>query len=327
MKFLTLFLLALPLSTFAHEGMDWNNDTMGFLSYSQATPVTTKSFQVRREFRARLDMDYFRAKLSVLTGLTPMRMNGAEVLIKERKSTQGLDATREFLKQEYEKLGFKVSFAPFGSGSNFIAEKIGSTSPEKVLIVSSHIDSVGNAGANDDGSGTIGLLTVAKVLSLNTYGKTIRVLGFDREEVGLKGSDAYVATLPNKSDVIGDIHFEMMGYNGKKDGAFHVIDCNSGLFGGNKPIENSLFLSAEMKKSISELGLPLTTTKACTDRSDHASFWKNKIPAIVISENFFGGDGDPCYHAKCDVQDERLDYDYMANILEALLDTTEKIAK
>ncbi len=322
-----LLLLALPLAALAHDGMDWNDDTMGFLSYEYPTAVTNKRMSLPRDFSARLDMEFFRAKLATLTGVTPVVINGREVKIAERKSTQGLDATREFLKQEYEKLGFKVSYAPFGGGSNFIAEKAGTTNPEKVLILSSHIDSVGNAGANDDGSGTIGLLTVAKILSTKNYAKSIRVLGFDREEVGLKGSDAYVATLPNKSDIVGDIHFEMMGYNGRKDGAFHVIDCNSGILGGNKPIENSLFLSKEMKDSISSLGLNLTVTKACTDRSDHASFWKNKIPAIVISENFFGGDGDPCYHAKCDIQDERLDYDYMGNILEALLDTTEKIAK
>jgi hypothetical protein len=327
MKLVLGLLLTLPISSFAHDGMDWNDDTLGFLSYRSDAPVANKSMSAPREFRGRLDMEFFRAKLATLTGVTPVTINGREVKIMERKSTQGLDATREFLKQEYEKLGFTVSFGPFSTGSNFIAEKIGTTDPTKVLIVSSHIDSVGNAGANDDGSGTIGLLTVAKELAKKKHGKTIRVLGFDREEAGLKGSDAYVATLPNKADIIGDIHFEMMGYNGKKDGAFHVIDCNSGILGGNKPVENSLFLSQEMKNSIQDLNLPLTVTKACTDRSDHASFWKNKIPAIVISENFFGGDGDPCYHAKCDIQDDRLDYDYMGNILEALLETTEKIAR
>jgi Zn-dependent M28 family amino/carboxypeptidase len=325
MKKLLLTLLAVPLLSQAHDGMDWNNDTMGFLSVRYEGPVMTKA--MKQNFAPRLDMVFFKEKLAQLSGVNPVTVRGVETKITERKSTKNLDSTREFLKQEYKKLGFKVSFAPFATGSNFIAEKIGTKTPIKVLIVSSHIDSVGNAGANDDGSGTIGLLTVAKELSLHSYGSTIRVLGFDREEVGLKGSDAYVATLPNKADIIGDIHFEMMGYNSKRDGAFHVIDCNSGVFGGNRPIENSLFISKQMKQSIASLDLGLNVVVACTDRSDHASFWKNKIPAIVISENFFGGDGDPCYHAACDVQDERLDYDYMGKILEATLDTTEKLAR
>lgn len=313
--------LLLSTAVFAHSDHDWREDYEAFLSVSYETIPMAKS---NVPFTERVNMDFFQEKLAVLTGINVVP--GTTQMIAERKSTAGLDLTRKFLSDEYKKLGFDVALHPFGSGVNFIAEKKGTTRPEKILILSSHIDSVGNRGANDDGTGTIGLLTVAKNLSENTYGITIRVLGFDREEVGLKGSDAYVASLTNKTDIIGNINFEMMGHNSKKDGAFHVIDCNSGIFGGSRPVENSLFLSQSMKESISELGLGLTVVKACTDRSDHASFWRHKIPAIVISENFFGGDGDPCYHAKCDVMDERLDYPYMGKILEALLRTIEKQA-
>lgn len=312
MKTLLTALLVVSSSAFAHGDLDWSNDAAAFLSvkYEEVPMLKTKS---NLPLVQRVDMDFFKEKLTVLAS-------------NERKSNAGLDKARAFLTEEYKKIGFEVSLHPFGSGTNIIAEKKGTTSPEKVLIISAHIDSVGNAGANDDGTGTIGLLTVAKILAENSYPITIRVLGFDREEVGLKGSDAYVAQIKDKQNIIGDIHFEMMGYNSRKDGAFHVIDCNSGLFGGNRPVNNSLFLSQSMKDSIAELNLNLTISKACTDRSDHASFWRNKIPAIVISENFFGGDGDPCYHAKCDIVDDRLDYDYMGKILEALLRTIEKQA-
>ncbi len=320
MKYLLLSALFIT-SAFAHSDHDWREDYEAILSVQYETLPKMKS---NIPFTERVNMEFFQEKLAVLTG--EVVVPGTALKITERKSTAGLDLTRQFLKAEYEKIGFTTSLHPFGSGVNFVAEKKGTTNPEKVLIISSHIDSVGNKGANDDGTGTIGLLAVAQILAQNNYPITLRVLGFDREEVGLKGSDAYVAALTNKADIIGDIHFEMMGYNSRKDGAFHVIDCNSGIFGGNRPVENSQFLSQSMKESITELNLNLTVAKACTDRSDHASFWRNKIPAIVISENFFGGDGDPCYHAKCDVMDDRLDYPYMGKILEALLRTIEKQA-
>lgn len=319
---LFLFGILIATSALAHGDMDWSSDYQAFISFRFDSVLMSEKAHGPRQGISEVDMDFFKEKLLVLTGETPF--NGE--LITERKSNQKLDLTRAFLKSEYEKLGFKVTFHPFGSGTNIIAEKIGAKTPEKVLILSSHIDSVGNKGANDDGSGTIGLLSVAKNLSQKSFPITIRILGFDREEVGLKGSDAYVATIVDKQNIIGDIHFEMMGYNGRKDGAFHVIDCNSSLFGRNKPVENSLFLSEEMKNSIAKKNLDLTVTKACTDRSDHASFWRHKIPAIVISENFFGGDGDPCYHARCDVVDERLDYDYMGKILTALESTILEIS-
>lgn len=289
-------------SVFAHEGHDWREDTMAYLSVKY--DVSQPNFKNLPD-RKRLDMNFFAQKLVILAST-------------ERKSKAVLDRTREFLKQEYEKIGFTVSFQPFGSGVNFIAEKAGSVTPQKVLVLSSHIDSVGNAGANDNGTGTIGLLTVAQELAKSNYSSTIRVLGFDREEQGLIGSDAYTATLTDKQNIIGNINFEMMGVNARRDGAFHVIDCDR---------KESMFLSGAIKNSINTLGLPLSVVKTCTDRSDHASFWRRKIPAVVISENFFGGDADPCYHARCDVVDERLNYDYMSNILEAVLSATEGFIK
>jgi hypothetical protein len=73
-------------------------------------------------------------------------------------------------------------------------------------------------------------------------------------------------------------------------------------------------MSQAMESAISWHKLGLTKVAGCTKRSDHASFWKAKIPAIVISENFFGGDSDKCYHKACDKFDSRLDFNYMEKI-------------
>lgn len=307
-----LILGALLISTLAmaHEDHDWRLDYEAYLNVSQDVSLRNKSFRTLVS-TPRLDMTFFKEKLATFASI-------------DRKNTVDLDKSRAFLAEEYKKLGFEVSLQPFGTGVNFIAEKKGLKDPQKVLILSSHIDTVGNKGANDNGTGTIGVLTVAKELANSNYDRTIRILGFDREERGLLGSDAYVATITEKKNIIGDINFEMMGYHSKNDGGFHVIDCDKPfLFNVARP--GSQFLSAEVKNSISTLGLDLNIVKTCTGRSDHASFWRANIPAIVISENFFGGDGDPCYHSKCDVVDERLNYDYMGKILESVLHTTEKL--
>jgi Zn-dependent M28 family amino/carboxypeptidase len=64
------------------------------------------------------------------------------------------------------------------------------------------------------------------------------------------------------------------------------------------------------------LGTGLQITETCTDRSDHASFWKHGIPAVVISENFFGGDDNPCYHRACDKMDI-MNLSYYQKVAEA----------
>jgi hypothetical protein len=306
MNYFLLFLILLSSTLYAHNDLhDWRTDYEAFLSVAYDLPLNNgESISSSKLHSKRVDMQFFKEKLITLTSVA------------DRRSPDNLEATRNYLKSEYEKLGFEVSFQPFGEGTNFIAEKKGTIHPEKVLILSSHIDSVRCKGANDNGTGTIGLLAVSQELAKSNYGKTIRILGFDQEEVGLVGSDAYVATIREKQNIIGNINFEMMGVNSRKDGSFHVIDCQK---------ESSLFLSQQIRTSINKLGLPINIVKACTDRSDHASFWRNKLPAVVISENFFGGDADPCYHAKCDVVDDRLDYSYMGNILEAVLDASEQI--
>jgi len=301
MKTLLLISLLFSQLVLAHDSHDWREDYQAYLSVSYELPMSFNKGWTPR-LRRRLDMSFFQQKLSAFTAPS------------DRRSLANLDVSRAFLKSEYEKLGFMVRFETFGAGSNFVAEKKGVTQPEKVLILSSHIDTVNCKGANDNGTGTIGLLTVAQELAKQNYGNTVRILGFDKEETGLNGSDAYVAAIQDKANIIGNINFEMMGYNARKDGSFHVIDCQ-------KP--TSMVLSERIKTAIATLGLPLTVVKACTDRSDHASFWRHKLPAVVISENFFGGDADPCYHRKCDVVDDRLDYTYMANILEAVLAASE----
>lgn len=315
--FLFFFLLCISTGALAHGDHDWRQDYEAYLSLRYESPLIFRNKSFFPPSKSPIDMKFFKAKLAIFTGEAPYLQNGKEFYIKERQSQKYLDTARAFLAHEYSKLGYEVSLHAFGSGVNFIAERKGKTTPEKILILSSHIDSVGNKGANDDGTGTIGLLTLARVLS-SELGATIRILGFDREEVGLKGSDAYVASLRDRENIIGNINFEMMGVNARNDGAFHVIDCDR---------KESLFLSGAIKKAIGDHNLGLSVVKACTTRSDHASFWRRKIPAVVISENFFGGDADPCYHARCDVIDERLNYSYMGNILTAVLKATEVLAK
>lgn len=306
MKYLLIALLS--VSAFGHESHDWREDYEAYLAVEVEAPLFRK---LNLKTPQRVDMDFFKEKLIQFASL-------------ERKSNENLDIARAMLAEEYKKIGYEVELHPFGTGTNFIAEKKGAKNPEKILVLSSHIDSVGNKGANDNGTGTIGVLAVARELAKKDYDFTIRVLGFDREERGLLGSDAYVAALPNKKDIIGNINFEMMGHHKKNDGGFHLIDCDKPFIWDVRRLESE-FLSAEVKKSIETLGLDLHVVKTCTNRSDHASFWRHKIPAIVISENFFGGDADPCYHARCDVVDERLNYQYMSKILEAVLHASEKL--
>lgn len=149
---------------------------------------------------------------------------------------------------------------------------------------------------------------IAKALKDTPLTHTLRIVAFDEEEKGLIGSGAYIKTL-TPSQIIADIQLEMMGTNARKDGRFHVIDCD-------KP--SSLFLTGEIMSQVKALGIPITRVKTCTQRSDHSRFWNAGIPAVCVAENFFGGDEDPCYHSACDIVNDRMDFTYASKIATAV---------
>ncbi len=277
-------------------------------------PLQEMSLRSRSPLRRRgvtVDPDFLREKLSEFSGAKSVVVGGQTVFIKERGSVSGRNLARAYLAQEYDRIGYKVGTHVYSpdSAANFVAQKRGENS-EKFVILSSHFDSVGNPGADDDGSGTIAALAVAHALSKAKINMDLRVLAFDEEEKGLIGAKAYARDLDKSGEMkglVGVFHLEMNGFHRKGDGGFHVIDCNQ---------NTSAHLSKFILDAVVKHGIPLKRVDACTSASDHSVFWKYGKPAIVTSENFFGGDGNNCYHKACDTV-EQLNFQYMARVAEA----------
>lgn len=260
-----------------------------------------------------IDAKFLEARLKELSGAVPVNVDGRTVTLRERSSSEGRRLARAWLRQQYEALGFTVKEHPYTSGwsrgVNLTADKAGADR-SRVLILSAHYDSVGNAGADDDGSGVVSGLAIARALKDAKLRIGLRVVAFDQEESGLVGSKAYARALNQSGElrqVVGVLNLEMTAYDSDGDGHYHVIDCN----------ENT---SSELTAIVEAAGrsgdLRLTREDACTNRSDHAAFWTYGTPAVAISENFFGGDGNPCYHERCDTV-ARLNWDYMRRVTQA----------
>lgn len=83
------------------------------------------------------------------------------------------------------------------------------------IIFNGHYDSIGKApGANDDGSGTVGVLAAAYALSHFTFKRTIKFVTFSGEEIGLCGSRAYTKEAYERNDrIFVEINADMIGYN------------------------------------------------------------------------------------------------------------------
>jgi len=102
--------------------------------------------------------------------------------------------------------------------NNITVEIPGVEIPDELIIVGAHFDAVSaGPGADDNASGTAGLMEIARALKGRPMKRTVRLIFFNGEEVGLVGSIRYIAEhMPvekrDKPRLIGMISLEMLGF-------------------------------------------------------------------------------------------------------------------
>lgn len=285
-------------------------------SSSSTTTTTTEEPSNPECGKLAFDQAWLKQKLSELTGAVTTTLGGSTVRLGERFTQDGRQRARLWLKEQYEDLGFQVSTQGFSSGENFIASKPGAG--DEVFILSSHFDTVrGTVGADDDGSGVIAGLAVARSLAPCALDRTFRIVAFDQEEQGFDGSRSYADFLDNAGSldrVSGVLQVEMVGYDSNDDGLYTLVDCDK---------SDNRFMVNALANASSRNGLGLSARTNCSRRSDQVSFWDKNVPAITISELFFGDDKDPnpCYHQGCDTVGN-INFEYMEKMTKLMTYST-----
>lgn len=270
-----------------------------------------------------VDPTKLNSRVRQVSGEDSIEVEGKVINIKERRSPTARSSFRKWMVNEYKAMGLGASEVCYqkGGDSGCNVEALIEGKSGKKILVTSHLDTVGVPGADDNGSATALLMVLAERMKQEPVPEhTIQFVSFDQEEIGLVGSAAYAKELAKtqKSQILGVINMDMIGYHKKNDGFFHAMDCDR---------SDSKFLLNALRSQLTGLSSPmvLKEKKACTNRSDHASFWDQNIPAIVVSENFFGGDSNPCYHKACDTID-KLNFPYYQSISQVVGQTVWLIA-
>ncbi|MCH7565015.1 MAG: M20/M25/M40 family metallo-hydrolase [Gemmatimonadetes bacterium] len=109
-------------------------------------------------------------------------------------------AAAAWIEQRLVSLGYEVERHPYlyrgAARESLYATKVGATEPDKMYLVSAHMDGRGGGGAaDDDASGVALVLEVARVLALVDVSteRSVRFALWNNEETGLNGSTAYVS--------------------------------------------------------------------------------------------------------------------------------------
>ncbi|WP_378741965.1 M28 family metallopeptidase [Nocardia brasiliensis] len=179
---------------------------------------------------------------------------------------------------------------------------------DKVVMAGAHLDSVvSGPGINDNGSGSAGLLEVALRMAAFQPQNKVRFAWWGAEELGLLGSEHYVANLPeaDRNKLRLYLNFDMIG---SPNYAFKIYDGSEGGPEGSAEIEKNFARYFDM------LRIPHVPTPF-DGRSDYGPFIAVGIPAGGLftgaegiktpeEQQMFGGEAgkayDPCYHSPCD---------------------------
>lgn len=228
----------------------------------------------------------------------------------------------------------------FGNSSNgnpsqnVLAFIKGSEKPDEIIVLSAHYDHVGAKGgkiyngADDDGSGTVSMLEMAKAFQLaanngNGPKRSILILHVTGEEIGLYGSKYYTQNpiFPLENTVV-NLNTDMIGRIGsEKEGNDNYVY----LIGSDKLSQDLHDLSEEVNKKYVNLELDYTYNDDNDPnrfyyRSDHYNFAKNNIPVIF----YFNGTHED-YHKETDTPD-KIEYDLMAKRAKLIFLTAWEIA-
>lgn len=249
--------------------------------------------------------------------------------------TEGQKKAGKYIIEHYKKLGipfpkgaenyyqpipaefFVRPFSPkLPASENIWAFIEGSEKPEEILVISAHYDHVGLRngevynGADDDGSGTVALMEIARLLQKakkEGFGpkRSVLILHVTGEEHGLHGSRFYAENpLFPLENTIANINIDMIGRRGygKEDNDNYIYVIGSDRLSTDlhqiSEMANQKYVGLELDYKYNDLSDP----NRFYYRSDHYNFAKKGIPAIF----YFNGVHDD-YHKPTDTPD-KIDY-------------------
>lgn len=276
--------------------------------------------------------------LRELTGELPATVGGTTKKLVTRNSYhKDMELVLGYLEQFYSSLGLKFERHTYKvrgrTHHNLIVEFTGSANPGKVLYLGAHMDSTAGwpwsteelaPGADDDGSGTVALMAIAKALTKMRPGCSVRLCHFSCEEQGLYGSYAYsdvVAARKNET-VIGLIQMDMIGYCANSANRVDVHD--------ERDRNGSHSLVEVLTKAATRYSLNLrvfdTHNYAVANRSDHAGFLDHGFKAVMVSEEFNDQGFNPMYHTRGD-RVSNCNMPYMVEVIRMVLAGTVELAE
>ena len=208
---------------------------------------------------------------------------------------------------------------------------------DEYVVIGSHLDHLGRSatgfypGADDDGSGTTGVMAVAQMFAKNNVRpkRSILFVCFSGEERGLIGSNYFVKNCPIPlSSIAAELQMDMIGRSEEesRDGGRLVNKGETAADNknvihlvGTKKLSNTLHDICMTKNDTAGFDIEFDSEDLFT-RSDHANFAYQGVPIAFV---FTGIHKD--YHQRTDTPD-KIEYPKLLRIANYVYDIGFEIA-
>jgi len=223
---------------------------------------------------------------------------------------ENLEKTRRFIKREFIKHGGdpkeQVYTVNGKEVANIIVEIPGTETPDQIILIGAHYDTVEDTpGADDNATAIAALLEFHWLLQKKPLKKTVRFVAFTLEEPPFftsdeMGSMKYAALCKKRKDNIKlMVCLEMMGFGGrnkKQDYPLPAMNRSYPKYGNFLAVfslpssARYVYLWQRLYNEFSRFKLFEVIAPASVpgiDHSDHSSFIKNGYPAIMLADTGF----------------------------------------
>jgi hypothetical protein len=249
-----------------------------------------------------------------------------------------LSLVSRHLQERFAVLGARVEIQEFQVGGMSYSNVIAHFGPAQgaPIIIGAHYDAEEETpGADDNASGVAGLLELARLLAQKPPTVPVQLVAYSLEEpphfasddMGSRHHAARLAQQGIKPRLV--MVLEMIGYFDDTAGSqSYPMPLLKGMYpdAGNFIAVVGRFGDVTEVRAVTAAmtgasSLPVWSINAPTwvpgvDFSDHASYWSQDIPAVMITDTAFYRNRE--YHKAGDTP-ERLDYPRMAKVVDGVL--------
>lgn len=242
----------------------------------------------------------------------------------------------EYIANAFRAAGARVAEQPFVARKHVYRNVIATFGPDDarapMLIVGAHYDAFnGLPGADDNASGTAGLLELARLLGASKLTRPVTLVAYANEEPPFfaseqMGSAVHAASIEGRPvdamiclEMIGDFGHEQLWHSWVLSMLYGKRGDFIGIAGGWR----DRALARHVKRAMHGIrAVSFTGPRDMLDASDQRNYWSRGWPAVMVTDTAYERNLE--YHTIRDTP-ERLDYRRMALVVDGVLNAVEQL--